>query len=73
MSVNLLNARFQVELPEDEAGLVAMHIIDGQMDSNIPLASKIMKLIQEIINLVRMSCQIEFNKNSIEYYRLSRI
>ena len=68
-AVTLLNARFQVELPEDEAGFIAMHLIDGQMDSNIPIANKIMKLIQEIVNIVRMSCQIEFDKNSIEYYR----
>ena len=70
-AVNLINARFQIEMPEDEAGFIAMHLIDGQMDSNIPLANKIMKLIQEITNIVRMSCQIEFDKNSIEYYRFT--
>ena len=32
-AVTLLNARFQVNLPEDEAGFIAMHFIDGQTDS----------------------------------------
>ena len=68
-AVDILNARFQVNMPEDEAGFIAMHLIDGQMDSNIPLANKMMKLIQEIVNIVRMTCQIEFDKHSLEYYR----
>jgi Transcriptional antiterminator len=28
-----------------------------------------MKLIQEIVNIVRMTCKIEFDKQSLEYYR----
>lgn len=68
-AVNLINARFQVNMPEDEAGFIAMHLIDAQLDSDFPLTNKMMKLIQEIINIVRMTCKIEFDKESLEYYR----
>ena len=68
-AVNLLNARFQVNLPEDEAGFIAMHLIDGQTDATEPMANKMMKVIHEIVNVVRMTCQIEFDKKSIDYYR----
>ena len=55
-ALNLINARFQVEMPEGEAGFIAMHLIDGQSESSVPLADKTMKLIQEIVNIVRMTC-----------------
>ena len=68
-ALNLINARFQVEMPEGEAGFIAMHLIDGQSESSVPLADKTMKLIQEIVNIVRMTCRIEFDKQSLDYYR----
>jgi len=68
-AINLINARFQVNIPEDEAGFIAIHFVDSQIDSNTPIANKMMKMIQEIVNIVRMTCQIEFDKQSFEYYR----
>lgn len=69
-AVKILNRRFKIEMPEDEAAFIAMHIIDAQTDFNIPLANKIMQMIQEITNVIRMTCKIEFDKNSLPYYRL---
>ena len=69
-AVTLLNAHFQVELPEDEAAFITMHIIDAQMEFNVPIANKIMQMIHEIINIIRMVCRVEFDKNSLPYYRL---
>ena len=47
-----------------------MHIIDAQTEFNVPIANKIMQMIHEITNVIRMVCKIEFDKNSIQYYRL---
>lgn len=69
-AVKILNRRFKIEMPEDEAAFIAMHIVDAQTDFNIPLANKIMQMIQEITNVIRMTCKIEFDKNSLPYYRL---
>lgn len=69
-AIKILNRRFSVELPDDEAAFIAMHIIDAQMEFNVPIANKIMQLIQEVTNVIRMTCQVEFDKNSLPYYRL---
>ena len=69
-AIKILNNHFKVEMPDDEAAFIAMHIIDAQMDFNIPIANRMMKMIQEITNVIRMTCQIEFDKNSLQYYRL---
>ena len=69
-ATEIMNRRFSVELPEDEAAFIAMHIIDAQTELNLPIANKIMQLIQEVTNVIRMTCQVEFDKNSLPYYRL---
>ena len=69
-ATEIMNRRFSVELPEDEAAFIAMHIIDAQTELNLPIANKIMQLIQEVTNITRMTCQVEFDKNSLPYYRL---
>ena len=69
-AIKIMNRHFSVEMPEDEAAFIAMHIIDAQMDFNIPIANKIMQMIQEVTNVIRMTCRVEFDKNSLPYYRL---
>ncbi|MCR5833301.1 MAG: PRD domain-containing protein [Selenomonadaceae bacterium] len=68
-AVEIMNQKFKVNLPEDEAGFIAMHIIDAQMGFNVPISNKIMQMIQEITNVIRMTCKVEFNKDSLSYYR----
>lgn len=69
-AVHAMNKCFNLNLPEDEAIFIALHIVDAQMEFNIPIANKIMQMIQDITNVIRMVCQIEFDKDSIQYYRL---
>ena len=69
-AIEIMNRHFSVELPEDEAAFIAMHIIDAQTELNLPIANKIMQLIQEVTNIIRMTCQVEFDKSSLPYYRL---
>ncbi|CUH96033.1 hypothetical protein P22_2121 [Propionispora sp. 2/2-37] len=64
----IIHAKFDLDLPEDEAGFVALHIIDAQM-GNRPLADNITRLIQEITNIVRYTCAVEFNVDSPQYCR----
>lgn len=68
-AVMMIDAQFDVDMPEDEAGFIAMHLIDAQMDLKQPMADKIMHLIDEISNIVRRSFGIEFDKDSLPYYR----
>lgn len=69
-AVQTMNKCFNVNLPEDEAVFIALYIVDAQMEFNIPIANKIMQMIQDITNVIRMVCQVEFDKDSIQYYRL---
>lgn len=68
-ALTMIDAQFDVDMPEDEAGFIAMHLIDAQMDLKQPMADKIVKLIDEVSNIVRLSCNIEFSKESLQYFR----
>ncbi|WP_110955080.1 BglG family transcription antiterminator LicT [Anaerosinus massiliensis] len=68
-ALGMLNQKFGLELPVDEIGFIALHIVDAQIDSDIPMADHITKLIQEITNIVRHTCAVEFDVESLQYYR----
>lgn len=68
-AVLMLEARFDLDIPEDEAGFIAMHLIDAQLDIKQPMADKIVHLIDEITSIVRRFFGIEFDKDSLSYYR----
>ena len=68
-AVNLMNQHFDINLPDDEAGFIALHVIDGQLDFRQPMANRIMNLMEEIGSIVRMMCRIDFDRESMNYYR----
>ncbi|WP_294159266.1 BglG family transcription antiterminator LicT [uncultured Selenomonas sp.] len=68
-AIAYLSKRFSVTLPEDEAGFIAMHLIDAQSPAREPMAERIVELIAEITNIVRLAGSIEYDKDSLAYYR----
>ncbi|MBQ7199573.1 MAG: PRD domain-containing protein, partial [Selenomonadaceae bacterium] len=69
-ALEIINRHFNVAMPEDEAAFIALHIVDAQLEFSVPIANKIMQMIHEITNVIRMICKIELDKNSLSYYRL---
>lgn len=57
-------------LGEDEAAFIAMHIVSAELgsESNVDI-NKITKLINAVLQIVRIHFKIEFNEKSISYER----
>jgi len=68
LALKMVRTNLGVELPDDEAGFIAMHFINAQMEGNTRI-DKITKLIQQIIDIVRNYYRIEMNEDSVYYYR----
>ncbi|WP_238915700.1 PRD domain-containing protein [Clostridium sp. YIM B02555] len=67
--VDIINKEFNVELTEDEAGSIALHIVNAELGSEMEETMKITQLIQKVLNLVRYQYKINFNENSLNYMR----
>ena len=65
----IIEKKTGVLLPNDEAGFIALHIVNGQLDEDVHDMYEITKIMQEIENIVRYHFKIEFNEESAYYYR----
>ncbi|OPF88900.1 RNA-binding protein [Vagococcus martis] len=68
LGVKEVNQRFEVVFSEDEAAYIAQHLINGQLDNLVDI-NDMSKLMQEIISIIKFTFRMEFNEESIYYYR----
>ncbi|WOO87781.1 PRD domain-containing protein [Mollicutes bacterium LVI A0039] len=69
-ALDIIEKCTSIKLPEDEAGFIATHIIDSELDtSNLDQVYKTTKLIKDISNIVKYFFNIDFDSDSIYYYR----
>lgn len=68
-ALDYIEEKFKVRLPEDEAGFIALHIVNAQMDQDIKIIYEITQIMQEISNVVKYYYGITFDEESVYYYR----
>ena len=68
---NPINAMSKMDFDEDvyKRQSIAMHILNGELDQEIPEIVDMIKLIEEILKMVKYHFNIEFDEESINYYR----
>ncbi|MFM2481597.1 BglG family transcription antiterminator LicT [Celerinatantimonas sp. YJH-8] len=69
-ALEIIDKYLHVRLPEDEAGFIALHFVNAQLNSDMKGVYQITKVIQEIINIIKYQLNIDFDDNSINYHRL---
>ncbi|MDT8862867.1 PRD domain-containing protein [Alkalihalobacillus sp. MEB130] len=68
-AVQMINERFNVELGEDEAGFIAFHFVNAQLNSGMNTVAKITKFINEILNIVTYQLNITIDEDSLNGFR----
>lgn len=69
-AIEMINKQFMVNLSEDEASFIATHIVDSELEtSNLEFVYHTTTLIKEITNIVRFNFNVEYDTESIYYYR----
>ena len=67
-ALDMIEELFKVRLPDDEAGFIALHIVNAEMDeSNMEQIIDITRIMQEISNIVKYYFRVEFDINSVYY------
>ncbi|CAI8732624.1 transcriptional antiterminator BglG [Kosakonia quasisacchari] len=65
----ILAKRLDVDLPEDEAGFIALHLVTAQLNSEMPEVMHITKVMQEILHIVKYQLKLEYDEESLSYHR----
>lgn len=68
-AVNLIQETTGIQLPEDEAGFIAIHLVNAQLKQTTKSVHEITKLIEEIEQIVRIVLGIEIDMHSVYYHR----
>lgn len=62
--------QLKVELPEDEAGFIALHLANAQMDEEVMHNMyEITRIMQEIVNIVKYYFHVDFDEDDVYYFR----
>ena len=66
----IIKRRLEIELPGNEAGFIALHIVNAQLGNGEMQQTMAMpKMIQSILNIVRYQFHTELDENSVNYER----
>ncbi|RBW68649.1 BglG family transcription antiterminator LicT [Bacillus taeanensis] len=68
-ALNMICDQFNVILPEDEAAFIALHIVNAQFNEDMTNTIDMTKVIQDILTIVKYHFKMEFDENSLNYYR----
>lgn len=70
VAISMIEKKLKVQLPEDEAGFIALHFVNAEIDEDsMQNMYEMTKVMQEISNIVKYKFQIEFDESSVYYYR----
>lgn len=67
---NFINKNLNIELPEDEAGFIALHLVNANASADIDETIQVTNLIKEIVDLISKHLEMKLNVESLSYYRL---
>lgn len=69
-ALELIKNKFHIQLPNDEAGFIALHIVNVELDEdNMDHIFQVTKVIQEVMTIVKYHFHAEFDTSNVYYYR----
>lgn len=69
-ALSIIHKKLRVKLPEDEAGFIALHLVNASMNSQTLGETKDMtRMIQDILNIVKYHFRMELDEYTVHYER----
>ena len=68
-SLSIIKKNHGIELSVDEAGFIALHIVNAELDTNMTSMIKITTFMQEVIEIVRDYYEVELDEDSLDFGR----
>lgn len=69
-SLDLINEELNIELPEDEAASIALHLVNSQLSGeNMAKTVQVTEMVNDILNIVKYYFQMDLDEHSVNYER----
>ncbi len=68
----IIEKYFDVRVSDDEVGSLTLHIVNASMNQSFDITMRAPKLIQVVLEIVRVHFNIEFDEKSVRYERFLR-
>lgn len=65
-----LNKRLKINLPEDEAGFIALHFVNASYNESTTQSIASTKIIKDILNIIRFYFTLDLNEDDLNFDRL---
>ena len=69
-ALDFLNQKLKIDLPEDEAGFIALHFVNASLYQTTTSSIESTKIVKDILNIIRYHFSLEFNEDDLNYDRL---
>lgn len=69
-AIEHINKKLGVELPEDEAGFIALHFVNAGYRETTTKSVASTKIIKDVLNIIKYYFKVEFNEDDLNYDRL---
>ena len=68
-ALEIIKDKLGVELPEDEAGFFALHIVNAELDGNMHHTMEAPEVIDDIVSIVKFTYNSELDEGTFSYER----
>src|SRR5699024_3077774 len=69
-ALSMIRQKLGYELPEDEAGFIALHIVNAKLKTgNVERITEMTKIIQNILTIVKYEFKMDIDEYSLDYER----
>lgn len=70
-ALDYIDKKIDIRLDEDEAGYIALHLVNFSLNNKSNNATKIVSLTKEVLNVIKTSMKVDLEEDSLGYARIS--
>ncbi len=69
-SLDIIEEKLNVRLPDDEAAAIALHLVNANIDEDMPEVIKTINILQDSLNIIKYHFLVEFEDEGISFQRM---
>ncbi len=69
-ALDMIYESLDLQLSDDEAGFIAIHIVNAEIDGDLQFSAKAPVIIKDILNIIKYTFNIQIDETTISYERL---